>query len=395
MSVPGSGKPGFAICLTYHLPNVSGLTLSAHELGRHLCELGHKVRVIAGRIPADLPKHSIVDGVEVVRSPALFRLGKALFMPTYAIDVWRSLDDIAVVNVHLPCLDAAAVAIVAKLRGRKLIVSYVSSMSRATWSDKLMRAIAAVPHVIAGFLADRIQVVSTDYAEASTFCRLFRHKLRPAPLPIYLRLFSDEEYPPRKRRKVGRQARYRIGYVGRIARQKSLAVLVDSLPLIERMLGQPVIVELVGPAEQVIGETYWTGILSAVEKSGGSIRYRGVLSGKELAEFYAGLDVLVLPSIDRLESFGLVQIEAMLRRVPVVASDLPGMRVPVARTGMGRLFKPGDPSALASAVVDVLTNGPDFDPDADSIDALFGHSVSCKPYLELLAEVTVGHGEEI
>src|SRR5688500_14347841 len=145
------GRPGFVVCLTYHLPNVSGLTLSAHAVAKHIAKLGHPVTVVAGRIPPDAPKTEMVDGIRVVRARAIFRLGKALVMPLYALDLWRALDGVRVVNVHLPNLDAAIVALVAKLRGRKLIVSYISSMSTNTMADRVMRAVAAVPHCVAGF----------------------------------------------------------------------------------------------------------------------------------------------------------------------------------------------------------------------------------------------------
>src|SRR5690242_12883551 len=358
-------KPGFAVCLTYHLPNISGFTLSAHELACYIKTLGYPVKVIAGRVPASALRREVIDGVEVIRSRPLFRLGKALVMPTYAIDLWRSLDGVAVVNVHLPCLDAAAVAVVAKLRRRKLIVSYVCSMSKARLADRLMRAVASLSHLVAGLCADAIHVVSSDYAANSTFCRIFKAKLRPAPQPIALKLLPGEVCPPPRLghpRAPGQP--YRIGYVGRIARQKTLGLLFDAVPFLKGGLNAPFAIELVGPSSDVIGETYWQDILAAAERSGGTVRYRNVLTGHALADFYRSLDVLVLPSIDRLEAMGHVQVEAMFRRVPVVASDLPGMRLAVASTGMGKLFRPGDPKALAAAIVDVLTNGPARELDA-------------------------------
>lgn len=382
-SAVGRAK-GFALCLTYHLPNVSGLTLSAHEVALYVKSLGFPVKVFAGRVPDDAPRHDTVDGLEIVRTRAIFRLGKALVMPTYAMDLWRSLDDIDVVNVHLPCLDAAAVAIVAKLRGRKLIVSYICCMSKARLTDRLMRAVAAIPHLIAGACADTVQVVSEDYAAQSTFCRIFRSKVKTAPLPIALKLFPGEVCPPRKGLPKAAGHVYRIGYVGRIAKQKTLEVLFDAIPHLKGELDAPFVIDLIGPASEVVGETYWRDILELAEASGGTVQYRGTLTGRPLAEIYQSLDVLVLPSMDRLESFGLVQVEAMLRRVPVVASDLPGMRVPVERTGMGRLFPPGNPKALASALIDVLTNGPEHELDPASLDRLFGDEVACAPYVEML-----------
>jgi glycosyltransferase involved in cell wall biosynthesis len=45
----------------------------------------------------------------------------------------------------------------------------------------------------------------------------------------------------------------------------------------------------------------------------------------------------------------------MLCGTPVIASDLPGVRQPVLESGMGKLVPPGDPPALARAVLDVLS----------------------------------------
>ena len=385
---PLPAKPGFVLCLTYHLPNISGLTLSAHEIVRHLAALGHPVRVVAGRVPASMAAHETVDGIEIFRVRSWFRLGKALVMPGYAFTLWRACSGMAVVNVHLPNMDAAIIAVVAKLRRKKLIVSHISSMSRASLADRLMRAVAGVSHFVAALLADKIQVVSDDYADASTLCRLFRHKVVAAPLPIYLQLFADETHPPRAPRIATPARPYRIGYVGRIAKQKSLGILLDALPRIAQSVGGNVEVDLLGPAAEVIGETYWKDILAKATASGGVVKYSGIKTGRELADFYASLDVMVLPSTDRLESFGLVQVEAMLRGVPVVASDLPGMRVPVERTGMGQLFPAGDAQALARAISDVLLNGPPAVKNPSELDALFGNKVACKPYTDLLDEVS-------
>jgi glycosyltransferase involved in cell wall biosynthesis len=70
--------------------------------------------------------------------------------------------------------------------------------------------------------------------------------------------------------------------------------------------------------------------------------------------FLAAVDCLVVPSVNSTESFGLVQVEAMLCGTPVVASDLPGVRQPVLRTGMGELVPPADAGALTEALVRVL-----------------------------------------
>ena len=67
----------------------------------------------------------------------------------------------------------------------------------------------------------------------------------------------------------------------------------------------------------------------------------------EMAKFYPNIDLLVLPSLNSTEAFGLVQIEAMMNGVPCVASNLPGVRQPVWTHHMGRIIPIGDSKALA------------------------------------------------
>lgn len=82
----------------------------------------------------------------------------------------------------------------------------------------------------------------------------------------------------------------------------------------------------------------------------------GVLPDSQLAEFYAECEMLVLPSINSTEAFGMVQVEAMLKDVPVVATDLPGVRVAISANGMGEIIPPRDSRALAEAIMRVMSN---------------------------------------
>jgi glycosyltransferase involved in cell wall biosynthesis len=86
-----------------------------------------------------------------------------------------------------------------------------------------------------------------------------------------------------------------------------------------------------------------------------------------MAAFYPNLDVLVVPSLNSTEAFGLVQIEAMLNGVPCVASDLPGVRMPVRMHNMGRVARTGDAADLADCILDVLAGHDRFHPDLESI----------------------------
>jgi glycosyltransferase involved in cell wall biosynthesis len=89
-----------------------------------------------------------------------------------------------------------------------------------------------------------------------------------------------------------------------------------------------------------------------------TIDLAGPLSRAALAERYRAADLVVLPS--RGETYGMVLTEALARGVPVLASDVGGVREAVGRTPDGRLpgmlVPPGEPAPLAGALRRWLTD---------------------------------------
>ena len=91
------------------------------------------------------------------------------------------------------------------------------------------------------------------------------------------------------------------------------------------------------------------------------------------------MDCLVLPSTDNLETFGIVQAEAMLCGVPVVASNLPGVRVPITMTGMGEVASITDNNDLANKIIKVLKNRNKYIKNAKNLE-LFDYKKTVDEY---------------
>jgi glycosyltransferase involved in cell wall biosynthesis len=88
-----------------------------------------------------------------------------------------------------------------------------------------------------------------------------------------------------------------------------------------------------------------------------NVSFAGRVSDEELAELYARAHVVVLPSVSRLEAFGIVLVEGMAAGCVPVASALPGVTDVVGDAGY--TFRPGDAEALSRILAELSANDTD------------------------------------
>jgi glycosyltransferase involved in cell wall biosynthesis len=139
-----------------------------------------------------------------------------------------------------------------------------------------------------------------------------------------------------------------------------------------------------GPTDPVGEETYQRKILTLVKKYTKHIVFLGTIQPEHMGAFYSFLDVLILPSVNSTEAFGMVQVEAMMMGIPVVASNLPGVRVPIQKTGIGVLVLPRNTQALADAIVRIILNPHDFQTHPSVITRIFSMEKTIRAYEKLL-----------
>lgn len=330
--------------ITYYWPNISGVSEYAKILTEELVKNGDQVEILTARFKKDLAKREIMGGVKIERINGS-QLGKGFLMWFYPIKSLAAVRSYDVVNCHLPSIESFWLAIWAKILGKKLIVTHHCEFNfGGDINNKLIALISYPIHLFTYICADKIVAYTRDYANQSIFLRFFKNKI------VYI-------LPPIKVEKTKEKIDFGegkiIGYVGRIGWEKGLNFLMETIPDLKRHFNKFKIV-LVGPYKEVVGDESYEKLKKLMTDE---VILYGPVAHEKIAAVYNGLDCLVLPSINSLESFGIVQTEAMVLGCPVVASNLPGVRVPVQMTGMGKITPVGNSEALAQNIIEVLKNG--------------------------------------
>jgi glycosyltransferase involved in cell wall biosynthesis len=347
------------IVLTYYRPHISGLTIYAERIAKAFALRGNEVTVLTSRFDPTLPAEEMVDGVRIVRAPVWFRLSKGVIMPTFGFLASKLVKEHDVIQLHLPQFDAAGVALRGRLMKKPTVITYHCDLQLPPGLfNRIANGAVLFMNNLAARFTHRIVTYTEDYASHSKYTQRYMNKVQVIAPPVVLPEVAEEKKVGFRRTYNPLEQRPVIGMAARFATEKGVEILLRAMPaIIERY--PRALFQFVGPFQNIIGEEeYFQRLQPEIQRfqNTGNWKFLGSMSPAEMSAFYANLDLLVLPSLNSTEAFGLVQIEAMMNGVPCVTSNLPGVRQPVKVHGMGEIFPIGDSNELAEKVIHVLEN---------------------------------------
>ncbi len=362
------------VALTYYRPHISGLTTYAQRLAEGLAARGHQVTVLTSHYDACLPLEEDRHGVRVVRAGVLARIGKGVLMPGYArrARALAAAHDVILANYPITPPESDALVRAARASAIPVIAAYQCDLELpgTGWNRAVQFAVEAAGRRLLDDAA-RILVLSMDYARTSRLLRPHLAKCAVHAPPASLRP-ADPGEVARFRARHAPGADVVIGVAARIAAEKGIEYLLAARAPLGHALGRVQVLLTGGPGGALGEAAYWTRVAPLFDAWAARASFLGPLPDSQMAVFFGACDVTCLPSVNRTESFGLVQVESMLCGTPVVATDLPGIRDPIVRSGMGRLAPPRDAAALAKAIVDVVRDRARLVRSGEEIRGLFG-----------------------
>jgi len=139
-----------------------------------------------------------------------------------------------------------------------------------------------------------------------------------------------------------------ILFFGRTTKQKGIEVLIKAADYIDPK------VKIVVCTTGADTKEYLEQMTKLAKTKKNIIWINKMLEEKECIELYSGAKVFVCPSI--YEPFGIINLEAMICEVPVVASAVGGIKEIVVNGETGFLVKPGHPKEIAKYINLLIKN---------------------------------------
>jgi glycosyltransferase involved in cell wall biosynthesis len=325
-------------------PDLGGMGQVAHEIVRVQRERGDDAVLVA-------PKRRVQDGQKdeswVIRLPVLFRWGNA--------SIVRGLDSLIrntdVVHLHYPFFGTAEAVAQSCLVHRKPLFTTFHMDATASFPMSLVFSafrFASQPAIL--LASQRLFVSSMDYAVHSSAASFLKgHPDRVIENPFGV----DPMFTPGQ----GDRARFGIpnnvfvvGFTASMDhahRFKGIEVLLDALTMLPGVHAL-----FIGDGDRRRVYESWAKDKHILDRC----HFAGRLSREDLPIAYRTMDVFAFPSIGKAEAFGLVAAEALASGVPVIASDLAGVRTVVRHDETGLIIPCRDAKILATSIEHLQTN---------------------------------------
>ena len=324
------------VCPWYH-PHVGGVESHVASVATELVRRGHDVTVLTSRYDRSLPDREERDGVHLRRVKTTGVWIRTPIAP--ATKAALAGLDADVVHAHSPPpLTAYYAAKVAARRRIPFVITYHADVEPPTFLGPLIEA--TYRHTL-GYStmrrADRVIVTTSTYAATSRAVWRFNPEVVPNAVDLTRFRPENDGLPVREFHRIGPREPV-VVFVGRMVPHKGIESLIEAsarVPYAKFLLvgGGPEI-----PALERLVQRLGVG---------DRVLFAGPVPDERLPGYFAAADLFVLPSVSRLEAFGIVALEAMASGKAVVVTDIPGVREVITDGREGLLADPVNPEDLA------------------------------------------------
>jgi len=332
----------------FFYPYLGGIENFILDLAKSLKEFPLKLTILAHQHkPLSTTRNEFIEDIKVIRAGTISNILYTPLSPSFIYNFLKLNSKFDIIHIHMPNPSAILAVMMAKPKAKVLIHWHADVV--ASEIDKKIKVFFPFYKPLQGFLikrADKIIVTSEQYLKHSQPLSPVRKKCRVIPLGLDpSRLKSDEERVNKIKKNFGGEIVFSLG---RLSYYKGFSYLIKAMKYVDAVL-------ILG------GEGKQKDKLKKLIESEGlknKIFLVGKIDEKDLGSYYEACTLFCLPSIEKTEAFGMVLLEAMRFKRPLVTTNIDGSGISwVNQDGVtGITVAPKDSSALAKAINTIISN---------------------------------------
>lgn len=333
-----------ALVSPYDFAYPGGVNIHISRLEENFVRMGHEVKIIA---PSSKPRETRKNGDvlifgrpvpirasgSVVRSPV-----SPMLLFSNRIGEMLEKEKFDVLHIHEPLMPTLATSVL-HYSSSELTIGTFHAFRARSWGYPIWK------HIILNRWYNKLDgKIAVSNAAKRFISKYFPGDFTIIPNGIDLEHFSAQVSPlPRFN-----DGKLNILFVGRMEKRKGFKYLLEAYNLVKNDFPQCRLI-VVGP-EDKMSQKYQKIV---AERKLQDIVFTGYIPYAELPKYYRSAHVFCSPAIDK-ESFGIILLEAMSAKKPIVATHIEGYVDLVSQNVDGLLVKPKDKYALADGILKLL-----------------------------------------
>ncbi len=326
------------IVTDFYDPHTSGVVTYINQVIKALKKLNFTITILTTLHSKSLKKEEIVEGIKIIRCKPTLKISRGYYSIDLVLKYFKIYRSFDYVNIHFPLTEVFPILFTFN---KKTILNY-HCLPSSSIAYKFIDIYFYIFGLTSSLMSKKIIVLSKDY-----FLNIYAHKLlkdKVIEIPPYILKNKIRKY--KKNNSI-----IKIGYLGRICQEKGLENLLEA----SKILQLNNIAHKIQIAGELTDKRFKKYISNIREKSKNNknIVFLNKIPENEKINFFNQLDVFILPSINSFEAFGIVQLEAMSCGIPVIASNIKGVRSIIKKTKNGFLFEKNNSKQLANKIIKI------------------------------------------
>ncbi len=312
-------------------PYKGGIGNSAFNFGLQMKKAGFEVENLVPNY-TNIKSNEENESGKIIRLKPWLKFGNAGFIPQL---LWR-LKKYDIIYLHYPFFGGAEMVWLFKILHprKKLIVHYHMDVVNLNLLTKILSLPDKLIKKSLFKKTDTITCASLDYVKNSSIKNIYKkYKNKFIEIPFGVDLERFKPNPNKNNSHI-----IKILFVGGLDQAhyfKGVAILIEAASKLENKNWK---LSIVG--EGNLKSSYQKKVKNL--KLENKIYFLGNVSNAELSKKYQEADIFILPSINKGEAFGMVLVEALASGVPVIATNLPGVRGVFKSEKQGLICEPNN-----------------------------------------------------